>query len=195
MTFYDSGLIDYRDIDQKGIVGVSRPLYEETLNEIFKHINGSYKLRQFKELIPSNVIYCNNETNTLVWYKPKGVYKLNHTDQKWTGDYYLPKHLFVIANNNLSVACIKSRDKLTMQTELYLMPLPNITNERICMGSAKINVQSFKYWEDVIEEAEQAFYHSKFSHVPTKYIKKAFKANDFLDEDLISIDQTLEEIL
>ena len=167
LTCYDSGMIETRQIVD-GVVMAAKPLYQSTIDDIFGHLHGHAKLRQWKGIIPKNIIYVNNESNVLVWTEPAQVRNLNFNRKKDTGKYALPKLVFYLKKNSLAVWAIKN---YTENALLHLAPFSNVSETGICMGSASLKNSHMKYWEDVYDDARRRFWHSLFTHELDPYRK------------------------
>jgi hypothetical protein len=160
LTLYKNGYIDFRDIDDQGAVGVSKPIYKETLTELISLERGDKEIKTFKGIIPSNLLYCNPVEDHYIWYKEAGRYKLQ---MKKMATYPLPAHVIQLKDNKVSVIAVDSMD---MDSKCYVAPFSNRYGESgdICMGSAQINLKGIHYIEDVMEYVENRFYFSKFSN-------------------------------
>jgi len=163
---YDSGLIEHRRVKNDGSVGSAKPLYQNTINKLFGHLHGHSVLKQFKGIIPENVLYMNNVTETLAWYYPKMIHPLIFNNKKWNDDYALPMLLFKCKGNHLSVFAIKGNKPDSL---LYIAPFANITGSGVCMGTASLNTGRHKYFEDVMSEVHNKFFNSKFTHAMEEY--------------------------
>lgn len=163
MLFYEDGSIDCRNINE-GKVSASKPIYEETANRIFGHLNGHFKLKQFRGMIPENVIRVDNVEEIICWYKDAGKMTMKHTNKKNNGVYAHPPLLFLVKKNKIKIFAIKKRSSEAL---LYQAPFPNIMNNSfLCTGSVEVNFESVSKWENVMEKAENIFFNSRFSHEP-----------------------------
>jgi hypothetical protein len=121
---------------------------------------------QFKSIIPSNILYFKSvdETPSIVWYRESELRMLHFKEDMGikSGNYIMPKVIFMLRDNDLSVFRITD-EVITEKTALYLLPLPNIHDDStVCLGNAKRNRQS-KCLEDVILKYEELFYQTRFN--------------------------------
>jgi len=122
---------------------------------------------QFKSIIPSNVLYFKSvdETPSIVWYRESETRMLHFKEdmELKTGNYILPKLIFMLNDNDLSVFRITD-EVITEKTALYLLPLPNIHDDStVCLGSGGKRQRQSKSLEDVIHKYEELFYHTRFN--------------------------------
>jgi hypothetical protein len=121
---------------------------------------------QFKSIIPSNVLYFKSvdETPSIVWYRESETRMLHFKEDMGikSGNYIMPKVIFMLHDNDLSVFRITD-EMITEKTALYFLPLPNIHDDStVCLGGAKRNRQS-KCLEDIIQKYEELFYQTRFN--------------------------------
>lgn len=121
---------------------------------------------QFKSIIPSNVLYFKSvdETPSIVWHRESETRMLHFKEDMGikSGNYIMPKVIFMLHDNDLSVFRITD-EMISEKTALYFLPLPNIHDDStVCLGGAKRNRQS-KCLEDVIQKYEELFYHTRFN--------------------------------
>ncbi len=166
LTVYDSGYIDYRDVLEAGKVSASRPLYQETINDIFANLRGDHNLKRFEGVIPNKMVYVDPMRDLFVWTRKAEVRELLHTTKKHSGKYAIPTLVFRIEKGSVSVVAIK---KLAINSPVYIPPFTNTANGDVCMGSASLKTETCDCIEDLVEYAENQFYNSYFTHSPTEY--------------------------
>lgn len=172
MTLYKSGHIDFRNIDDNGEVGASRPLYQETIKKIFLNTSNEHKIKTFKGMLSGNILYMDNINDMYVWYRKPGKQKLNIGEIK---SFYLPGLVFKLKENQISVIAVRN---IKPDAICYRAPFSNIHGKsKVCMGSAKIKIDTLNHIEDVIEYAEHQFFFSKFASENS--LKKTAKGYDW----------------
>lgn len=183
LTIFSSGEVDFRDIKDDGSVGPSKPVYESTVQEVFRNIKtekSTSKIKQVNGFIPDKLIAMNNESNCYSWKCKAGVRKLHHTDDKVSGEYALPNLVFKLNRESLYVVAVKDFKE---ESICYKPPFVNMYGGgSVCMGTAKIKYKSFTDVVKLIEHAESVFFNSMFSHPETEYMalgkgKKIFPEN------------------
>jgi PRTRC genetic system protein B len=169
LLLYDNLHIDYREILVDGSVTASRPLYQETIDKIFRGFKGGQVVKTFKSFIPKNMLYSDADQDIYVWYRKAEVREIKHTKKENCGSYALPTLVFKLVGSTLHVVAVKG---IRPNAVLYEAPLSNIgSSGTVCMGSASLDIRPLKYIEDAIELAENNFYYSKFTHEFRKYEK------------------------
>lgn len=166
--------------------------------EIFKNIKTEKKELSFKGIIPRNVIsFKNNAIEKKIIWSVKSVkkYLLFQDDLSIDNGYYnLPKLIFELNKNTLSVFSVKN-GILNENTKLYHAPFLNVYKlGNVCMGSASLDISSFSYVEDVILYAENHFFNSVFTHTNhnkiikgnlVEYLNKIKDTDTIFDENLL----------
>ncbi len=174
LTCYNNGFIDYRPVCKDGVVGSAKPLYEDTARLIFKHLNKTHHEHVFKGIIPKELKHIDQDKGLkIAWivktHKRKILYSEQKSKPKYTDVYALPNLVFKLNRNKISVIACKN---FRMETPAAVAPFTNGTSNGVCMGSARIQPNNFKYIEDVISHCEEQFFGSYFSHLNevNKYI-------------------------
>lgn len=192
VTCYDNGYIDHRTV-KDGKVDIAKPFYKKTAQRIFSAMNSAGLDMKFKGIIPENIKYVNNDSKlVIVWTVKAHKRLLLHVNNKYQDEYALPNLIFKIEDSSLSVVAYKrfKLDALTCKA-----PFTNLTMSGICMGSASLKLDKYRYYEDIVEYAENQFFGSKFSHKPNPYVlfyKGVPKANNKL---LIETEFTIKDFI
>lgn len=166
--------------------------------EIFQNIKTEKKELSFKGIIPQNVVSFKNNAieKKIIWtVKPSKKYLLFSDDLAIENGYYnLPKLVFELNKNTLSVFSVKN-EILNENSKLYHAPFLNVYKSgNICMGSASLDISSFSYVEDVILYAENHFFNSVFTHTNhnkiikeniVEYLKKTKDTDIIFDEKIL----------
>ncbi|MEQ9221283.1 MAG: hypothetical protein RLO17_24730 [Cyclobacteriaceae bacterium] len=160
-------------IETDGIYHLSagRLLQENQLNQLARFLSKREQKRlapfSFKRLIPSNILYAKQDQDipTIVWIKVNVQEKLLFTKELGIPDGVckLPNLLFYLSGSSMKVFAFKS-NHLRENTPLYRAPFHNTDDTGVCMGNVKIKSKT-RFWEDLIEAAEGAFFNSLFSHI------------------------------
>jgi PRTRC genetic system protein B len=126
--------------------------------------------------VPVNMLYSDTRKGheRFVWYNPPQkrmmFFKadLNIKDR----EYYLPGFIYDTNGEYLDMYAFKD-NKLEGKSKLYKVPLFNVTNQKVCLGSAKLNFPENPTFSDLITYWEKKFWLTEFSHLggsvnPTK---------------------------
>jgi PRTRC genetic system protein B len=173
-------------------VGAQKPASQAFLNDLANTIKQeNFEALKFKGLIPKNVIYFHSEDQypTLIWLLPshkRHLYFSNEEKIK-SGIYQLPDMLLAWDDGTLYCFRLNLKGDITLDTPLYLMPLPNIyDNGRICLGNGK--TKKPRCLEDVIANGEIMFFNTNFSEwYHQGYNKGELPQNLFKNTDLRAI--------
>ena len=167
------------------VPGNTAPADNEFLKDLVSTIKAeNFDALQFRGLIPRNVLYFKSidESPVLMWYRdpePRYLYFSDDLTMK-TGEYQMPKMLFSLRDDELSVFRITDAE-LSEKTELYLVPLPNIHDDStVCLGGGGKRQKKPKCLEDVIQKYEELFYNTRF--------------NVFHNDDMFPKDTKIESI-
>lgn len=183
------------------------PLTKDTARNIFTCLEGELIKYSFKGMLPKNLIHFDFKGHIqLVWY----VYPKQHTLYFDTGTgipsgkYPLPKLVFKLEGNSLSVFSVLRKDTLSESTAVYNAPLLNVNGRgKVCMGNASMDYDGFEYYEDVMGFVEQQFFRSVFTAAHNNNLvkgnivnvmKENLKKPSFDDGLLIESKLTLRDI-
>lgn len=161
ITVFSDGDVSYRPFIADGTLGASKPLFDDTINEIFGHLNGSFKVKKFSGVIPKEIMFLDPSRDMISWKVPAGVFKMKHSQFKRPFKYHYPNLIFRLQKSTLSIGAVQSYRK---NAKVYMAPFPNLYVNSVCMGSATIKVSMLDYWEDAIAEAMLKFFESEFTH-------------------------------
>lgn len=82
----------------------------------------------------------------------------------------MPTLLWKATANSISVYALKTNRRPTANTPLYYAPFFNVyENGNVCMGTVEIEMQKVQCLEDFINDWEQHFFNSYFSHLLDSY--------------------------
>ena len=179
ITVFTDGDVSYRPFISDGVLGASKPLFDDTINEIFGHLNGSFKVKTFSGMLPKEVMFLDPSTDRISWKVPAGVFKMKHSANKRPFKYHYPNLIFRLEKSILSVGAVQSYRKNAV---VYRAPFPNIYENSVCMGTATIKVNMLDFWEDAIFEAMLKFFESEFTHTLTP-LERLCKKRPLTSED------------
>ncbi|MEQ8882694.1 MAG: hypothetical protein RLO12_03615 [Fulvivirga sp.] len=162
---------DFIETDGTYHLSAGRLLQENQLNQLARFLSKREQKRlapySFKGLIPSNILYVkqNQDIPTVLWTKTGVQEKLLFTKELGIPDGVcrLPNLLFYLSGSSLKVFAFKS-NHMRENTSLFRAPFHNTDDTGVCMGNVKIKART-RFWEDIIEAAEGAFFNSLFSHI------------------------------
>jgi hypothetical protein len=88
------------------------------------------------------------------------------------GEYAVPGLIYDTCGERLDIYAF-SEEKPAMDSVLYKAPLFNVSQERVCLGNARINFPDNPTFMEYINYWEKKFWQSEFSHLgsdgnPTK---------------------------
>ncbi len=122
-----------------------------------------------QSLLPKNVLYINPEQNGFaIWYTAAQERHLLFADSLKipNGKAAIPALIWKATKEHLFVYALKSTTNLQENTILYYAPFFNIYESgNVCMGTVDIDITSECYLEDFIEQWEDYFFNSYFSHL------------------------------
>jgi PRTRC genetic system protein B len=124
----------------------------------------NFKALKWKELIPSNVIYCNSENQNpvIIWYQTATKKQLFFDSNMGieTAIFDLPPLLFACKGNELKI--FRLIEVPNINSELFMVPLPNIHDDsKVCLGNNK--PKKAKNLEQHIANLEDVFYKTRFN--------------------------------
>lgn len=150
-------------IDKKGNISEYKPASILLLRNLLNNLNeftGSNSNLKFKGLIPDNVIYYSNTIESKI------IYFENFKDV--TLQFSNKEYMF----ESLKVMFFVKEDKIMAyrydrynkeDTKLYPLNLPNVFSTYICIGNTGYQFTNYETWEEVIEETNKFFLHTKFT--------------------------------
>lgn len=194
-------------------LSAGKPLKANTLDDLANYLTDRKAKKEeifnFEtNRIPKNVIAVNQEgsSKSATWKleHPKRKLYFDNTLNIEDGEVLLPNLIFSYSTTGgLNVYAYLDKE-LTNTTPLYHAPFHNTSSGSICMGTAKIVLNS-SYWEDLMTAAENAFFRSIFTELhgenPVKGNLNAIYDNcikgniPFPTDQMIPLNKTLNDIL
>jgi PRTRC genetic system protein B len=170
----DTGIyIEAYDMDKNGYPINAHPLSVQESTRLAKALDTSeqrkHKFLTPAGLLPKNVLYLNSDQNgCAVWYTPAQTVNLLFVDNLTipNGKASLPPLLWKASKNSLHLYALFTVADLSPQTVLAHAPFFNLYEDgRVCMGTVSINIKGNCLLEAFIDQWEQYFFNSYFSHM------------------------------
>ena len=164
--YTDSYYFSFHQIVDENL-SAGMPLTQETAGNIFNCLEKEINKHSFRGLIPKNLLHFGFKgTLSLVWVvfpKSCNLFFDSKTGIS-NGLYPIPKLVFALYGNTLKVFALKRNDSINDSTTLYNAPFLNVNlRGKVCMGSASINYDGFKHYEDIMGYVEKQFFNSVFT--------------------------------
>ena len=210
VAHYNNKTTFHKYISEEGRLSAPQSFTKKSAQAIVKFIDKGEINRQnldFEGLIPQNVIRYRTEERYIVWHTPEQNRRLLFA--KGLGiestNYPIPRLLWKLEGNSLSVFALK-KDIENLDEELCQAPFLNVSDDGIvCMGTANIP-QHLTTYEDVMEQADKAFFNSRFTHTNTDNLatrsitdiyaeQREKKTQRFSSSLLLEINQNINDIL
>lgn len=151
-----------------GKLGAGSPLTQERVRDIIKLVDVDANEYTFKGRLPKQLLYFKDKGQLLlVWYCDRRSERLLFKKELGipTAMYPLPKLVFALSGNTLSVFAVKRKIPIHDETTLYHAPFMNVYGSGdVCMGDVTVDYTRFDHYEDIISFAEKQFFMSLFTH-------------------------------
>lgn len=150
------------------------PLKANHIKEVYNVLNNYAEKAnavKWSGLIPKNVLYCGRKS--LTWYREIEKRRLYFVKKENvpTEEYLLPKIVFHLNDSSLSCFAVID-DFITINSVLNIGPFPNVaTNGVVCMGNMEVEFK--ETYEKTMEDIEDKFYNSFFTHENTGVTKSS----------------------
>ncbi len=188
--------------------GPFAPVSINLLKKITEAISKNLNVFEFDGLTQNNIIrFAVVGSNAkVVWMVEPSKRFLYFTEEMGieNGDYPLPRLIFSLDENELSVFAVKSNESVSSDSILYSAPFGNIgSNGSVCMGNVKISKKMTSI-HTITETWERLFFNSYFTHTNNEKIIKGnlvalFKSlkdqNVFPDDVLVPTQYKLSKLL
>ncbi|TSD66367.1 PRTRC system protein B [Inquilinus sp. KBS0705] len=161
-------------------------------------------------LLPQKVLYVDQQVNGFaVWHTPPREVTLFFTDALGipSGNAKIPALVWKADGSKLSVYAVKGKARPCESTTLCHAPFFNIyANGNVCMGTVSIQIACTSCLEDFMQEWEQYFFSSYFSHsingnsstkTDTKLLWEKLRKTgcEFPQAELIKTRSTLKQLI
>jgi PRTRC genetic system protein B len=120
-------------------------------------------------IMPNKVLYVNpQQSGYAVWYTTPQEVPLFFASSLGipSGSGKVPAMIWKAGREELAVYAVKGNKKPCSKTKLFHAPYFNIYKEgRVCMGTVRVNITESARLEDFMEQWENYFWNSYFSHL------------------------------
>ncbi|THF53034.1 PRTRC system protein B [Flavobacterium supellecticarium] len=159
------------DMDENGYPVNAHPLTASECGNLAKALDKSEQMNRNylrpKGLMPSNVLHIDPDYNSrVIWHTPEMQTELFFTKNFGIteGKFFVPAMVWKASKDTLSVYAVVE-ENIEITTELYNAPFPNIDNSgKVCMGNVKIDIKLGHTLEDFMQNWQNYFFNSYFSH-------------------------------
>lgn len=165
--------VESYDMDKNGYPINAHPLSLKESNQLANALDTSDELkRNFLKpsgLLPKNVLYINPEHNGYaIWFTPTQRLDLFFVESLGipNGLASLPPLLWKASQKSLHLYALDEVTAINEETEIFHAPFFNIYDDgKVCMGTVSINIKADCLLEEFIQQWEQYFFNSYFSHL------------------------------
>jgi PRTRC genetic system protein B len=206
--------VEAYDMDERGCPINAHPLNVSECAALAEILDSSEELkREFlkpKGLLTAKMLYINPDKHGFaVWQTPAQEVNLffAKTLGITCGKAKVPALIWKATKDNLFVYALREEKNVSEKTNLYYAPFFNIYKDgRVCMGTVDIEINHKCFLEEFIQQWEQYFWNSYFSHLIDTYspVKinivqlwqdQVKSGGDFPREVLIKNGKTVKDIL
>ncbi|MFV8328185.1 PRTRC system protein B [Flavobacterium sp. ZS1P14] len=165
--------VEAYDMDKNGCPINAHPLSLRESTQLANALDTSDELkRNFLKpsgLLPKNVLFINpDHDGYAVWHTPSQRVDLFFVDGLAipNGKVSMPPLVWKASKNTLWIYAMDSDKEINEQTALAHAPFFNLyTDGKVCMGTVSISIKTDCLLEEFIQQWEQYFFNSYFSHL------------------------------
>ena len=162
--------IEFFDINKQGIPINAHPLTVDEAKYLKEFLTADEKKQSMKTqgILASNILSFDPNKQKVLWYCKSQRKKLLFTEKLGipAGTASLPPLLWQADAHSLNIYALISNKRPTMQAKLYDAPFFNMYESgQVCMGNVEIQINEEISIEDFIEQWENYFFNSYFSHL------------------------------
>jgi PRTRC genetic system protein B len=164
--------VEAYDMDAAGKPVNAHPLSVEESAALAKALDSSEDLKKDfltgRGLLPEQVLHINARQGFALWYTPPQETGLMfHASLSIPcGKAHIPAMIWKADRSSLDVFALKGMAKPKISSVLYHAPYFNMhSNGSVCMGTVKIDLEDCTCLEEFMNQWEQYFFGSYFSHV------------------------------
>lgn len=169
--------VEHFDMDKQGMPINAHPLSVREAEKLAKMLKTREQTEkaylQSQGLLPNNILQIKLGGNgTVIWFSKPQKRQLFFIESLGipNGIANVPTLLWKATANSISVYAVKTNRRPTANTPLYYAPFFNVyENGNVCMGTVEIEMQKVQCLEDFINDWEQHFFNSYFSHLLDSY--------------------------
>ncbi|MFA6151987.1 MAG: PRTRC system protein B [Chitinophagaceae bacterium] len=164
--------VEAYDMDENGSPVNAHPLSLAEGTALAKSLDTSGDLKRSflkpRGLMPENILYINPDLNgNAIWFTPameRELFFVEGLDIP-NGLAKVPPLIWKATKDRLCIYAFKSKTKPDIATELYHAPFLNMYQSgKVCMGTVKVKIKDDCMLEDFMEQWQQYFFNSYFSH-------------------------------
>lgn len=178
LVFYESldkieTYVEHFDMDRNGSPINAHPLTVNEAKALAKSLIVDEEIEKAflksKGILSPNVLHINpSEKGSVLWYtkaQERQMYFVRNLEIN-NGKAKVPAMLWIADKENLSVFALSSDKRPTEKTPLHYAPFFNVYNDGdVCMGTVDIKIKNSASVEEFIEQWENYFFNSYFSHL------------------------------
>lgn len=165
--------VEAHDIDKNGYPINAHPLSLRESTELANALDTSDELkRNFLKpsgLLPKKVLFINSDHDGyVIWHTPSQRVDLFFVDGLAipNGKVFVPPLVWKASKNTLWIYAMDSDKEINEQTALSHAPFFNLyADGKVCMGTVSVNIKTNCLLEEFIQQWEQYFFNSYFSHL------------------------------
>ncbi|WP_278353986.1 PRTRC system protein B [Chryseobacterium gleum] len=161
------------DIDSNGNMINAHPLTVREAQRLSATLN--IQTKKDKDFLKSNGIISTNvlfidasENGKVIWYTKSQKRQLYFTERLSipNGRAHIPPLLWCANKRGIRIFALDTNRRPTEETQLLYAPFLNVYESgNVCMGSVDINIKNSASLEEFMEEWENYFFNSYFSHL------------------------------
>ena len=146
------------------VLGASHPLTEIEARNIFGKVVAP-KRQMSSPFLPENVLLWKEDFDyTCVFYVKAGLFEINHVNWSKPKKVPFPQLIFKVTKTSLHIFATKEGSKRpTPTTQLFSLPIWNVSDGSVCLGSASIPSQC-KSLFDLVDGWKKVWFETTFSH-------------------------------
>ena len=168
--------IESYDLDQQGHPINAHPLSMLEANRLSKALQTTEKKRSAflapKGLLPKNLLYIRTDKNPYaIWHTPRRCVKLFFKEDLGikSGLASIPALVWKATKTSIAVFAV-TETEISGDTPLFNAPFFNMYDDgRVCMGNVSMDIKKDCALEDFIEQWQNGFFNSYFSHMIQGY--------------------------
>ncbi len=167
--------LEMREIDSHGKMSEGRPVTVDFMNELVRGYSERHSATPYGK-IPSNMLWCDSRKGSekYIWFNPpqKRMMFFRESLGIENAEYHIPGVIYSAGGHGMNIYAYK--DKILKEdTPLYAAPFFNVSGEKVCIGSAKLEKPKELTYTNLLEYWEKKFWLTEFSHLgsngnPTK---------------------------
>lgn len=187
--------VEHFDMDRNGNPINAHPLTEREADGLAKALKTAKEEKESllkpKAILSTQLLYFEPLGSKVVWFTKAMQRELHFTETLGIpkGKAHVPPMLWTANRSSLTVFALANNRRPAEKTKLYNAPFFNVyENGNVCMGSVDIRIKKMASLEEFINNWEDYFFNSYFSHLMNNF--NPIKGNCIsLWKDLITTDK------